>query len=261
MLVQYNLNYSKDSSDKQRIQDTQYSFPYHHIPDFDDRGVPRRIRALEWGLEYLCYLRHIQELVYSLNPFSVLEVGCGDGRFIGMLGSEVKSKVGVDLSEKAISFAKAFYPNIDFRVSDIREMDETFDAVLAIEVLEHIPDDQISWFVKCLEERTNSNGYVIICVPSTVLPLNKKHFRHYDLNTFEKQLFESGANLEIINVDYIYKNRHIVNFLLRAMMNRFFLLEITFFNDLLWKYVWKHLRITKPNNGRRIVILCKKPED
>ena len=202
----------QDYLDKFKIQDDKYHFPYHYIPYFDDNGVGVRSRTLFWGLEYLCYLAHIKELAYSLNPSSVLDVGCGDGFFVGMLDHGIVRRVGVDLSERAIRFAQAFHPDVKVRAVDACEPDEVFDLVVAIEVLEHVPDNQAGKFLRTLAERTSVGGHVILSVPTTVIPLklNKKHYRHYDFELFKEQLASSEAQLEMVRVDYVYRSSRII---------------------------------------------------
>lgn len=124
-------NAPQDCSDRYRIQDDLYTFPYHHIPHFDNKGIGVRFRTLHRGFEYLCYLRHIREIVQSLVPSSILEIGCSDGRLVGMLDWGIDRRVGIDLSKKAVLFAKAFNPEIEFLSVDARKLKERFDIVLA----------------------------------------------------------------------------------------------------------------------------------
>ena len=251
-------NAPQDALDKYRIQDYQYSFPYHHIPHFDNEGVGVCFRTLSWGFEYLCYLSHIRELVYSFTPSSVLEVGCGDGRVIGMLDWGIERRVGTDPSRQAIRFAKAFHHDVEFLSVDARELKETFDVVLAVEILEHIPDDQINTFLKTLEKRANRNGYVVISVPTTVVPVRKKHYRHYDLNLFQKQLEEAGVQLDIVNVEYVYKKSRFVKQYLKFTQNHYWFIELRALNCLMWNYVWKRLHKTDEKRGQHLVVVLRK---
>ena len=88
--------------EKQTIQENLYDFPYHYIPQVNEKGAVSRYRFLDWGFEYLCYILHIKDIIESLSPYSVLDVGCGEGRFLGLLSNQIVRKVGVDLSERAI---------------------------------------------------------------------------------------------------------------------------------------------------------------
>lgn len=206
-------------------------------------------------------MRHIQELTYSLNPSSVLDVGCGDGRFIGALGREIDRRVGIDLSERAIRFAKAFIPNVNFRAIDAGELHETFDLVVAIEVLEHIPDERTDEFLKTLAERTNIGGHVIISVPTTIVPLNKRDYRHYDLELLQKQMASSGARLKIIRVDYVYRLSLPMEFYARLFQNRLLTIEVRCLQRVMWNYVWNTLRRASEKNRKHLVVTLLKPPE
>jgi hypothetical protein len=62
------------------IQDTQIDFPYHYLPHVDRHGTRRLHRSLPWGLDYLCHMTFIADVVARHGPKSLLDVGCGDGR-------------------------------------------------------------------------------------------------------------------------------------------------------------------------------------
>jgi cyclopropane fatty-acyl-phospholipid synthase-like methyltransferase len=228
--------------DKAALQDSQYQFPYHHIPHF--RGQrPSTVRNLGWGLEYLCYLRLLVERVHQLEPHSLLDVGCGDGRFLGMIGPRVPVRRGVDLSTSAIRFARAFHPDISFDAIDAGALTEPFDLVTSIETLEHIPDDGIGGFLRTLAAR--SRRHVLISVPTKVQPLTKKHHRHYDLALLERQVADSGAPLALDGHEYIYRDSRLMELLKRATSNRLWTLEIRPLQQLAWRYVWTRRTATE----------------
>lgn len=243
---------------KFQMQENQYKFPYHYLPHIDENGIPLRSRHLRWGYKYLCYLMHIKEIIETLQPQSVIEVGCGEGRFIGMLNDKIKRKVGTDLAERPIMFAKAFNSNVDFHAIDAKDMNEKFDVVTAIEVLEHIPDEEVNEFFNILADRANTDGHVVISTPTTVLKLNKKHYRHYTADLFREQLKKSNAKLEIVNIDYIYRKSLFTNLYFRLTRTKFWFIEIHFLNKIIWNYIWNNLRKTNSNNGEDLVVTLRK---
>src|SRR5688572_22796204 len=101
-----------DQRDDRR--DDLHRFPHHHLPHFDAQGGATAMQSLSWGLEYLCYLRHLALLIEELGATSLLDVGCGDARLFQMLPPHVTRRLGIDLSERAIGFARAFNPSEDF---------------------------------------------------------------------------------------------------------------------------------------------------
>lgn len=244
--------------DKFEIQEQEYQFPYHHLPHFDKKFNVVNYRSLAWGFKYFCYLLHFKNRMESLKVNSVLDVGCGEGRFLGLLDSRINRKVGVDLSERAIGFAKAFHPNIEFLAKDSSEIDEKFDMVTAIEVLEHIPDEEVNGFFKKLADRTNEQGRIMMSVPTTVKPVSAKHYRHYDLALFQKQLKLANIPFEIEKVDYLYREPKWLALYSKITNNKFGMLQIRYFNEWVWKYTQKHLCVTNAEHGEELVIQLKR---
>ncbi len=250
-----------DANDKSQRQDRQYDFPYHYLPHFDSKSsAGLNTRTVGWGLEYLCYTKHILQIVCSLSPGSVLDVGCGDGRFLGMLKLHVPRLVGADLSEKAIRFAKAFHPDIEFHAVDASEMDDTFDLVLTIETLEHVPDDQIDRFITALSDRARRGGQVIISVPTKVSRVLGKHYRHYDIDLLKRQLVSANVPLDVVSTDYVYKQHGSLFFemILKTLHNKWWMLDIFCLRGPIWYYIWHKLRFASPATGRHLIALLKK---
>jgi len=244
--------------ERSKIQELQYMFPYHYIPHFDEEGYATRFRILNWGLEYLCYQMHIAKLVETCQPTSVLDVGCGDGRFLGLLSDAIPRRVGVDLSDKAISYAKAFHPDVDYRCIDIKDLDENFDVVTCIEVLEHIPEEQLPSFIKNLFMRCTRDGKLIISVPTKVLPVNKKHYRHYDLTDLLEQIDSVNEKYDVNKVEYIFYSPKWMEMLLTLTNNRFFVFEPHFLRKKIWKAIWNKYRFATEKNGHHLVVCLRK---
>ncbi len=243
---------------KYDLQESQYGFPYHHLPTLTKDGAFSRHRVMQWGFEYLCYLEHAREIVNELAPTSILEIGCGDGRFIGMLGELGARRVGVDLSARAISFAKAFFPDVEFFAHSAADLEETFNLVAAIEVLEHIPDEQVSPFLRTLGNLISPGGFALLSVPTKVNRLNPKHYRHYDISLLETQLRESGAPLTIVRADHVYRPSRMVSLYNRATVTSWYTVEISLLNRYVWWYVWTKLRHALPGNGAHIIAVINK---
>lgn len=247
-----------EREERLKLQEGQYQFPYHYIPKVNASGAQRH-RVLGWGFEYLCYQHHIADTVRKLSPSSVLEVGSGDGHFIGVLGSDVPRRVGVDFSERAISFARAFNPDVTFHAGDAAEMDEQFDVVAAIEVLEHIPDDQVASFLRVLFGRVKPGGYVLISVPSVILPLNKKHFRHYSEELLRAQVADAQPRAELVRVEHVCHVPRWMAVFDKLTVNRYWMIDVSFVSSWLWRRLWSRHRIGDANTGRHVVGLFRRP--
>ncbi|MCE7995878.1 MAG: methyltransferase domain-containing protein [Roseivirga sp.] len=246
--------------DKFQMQDEQYLFPYHHIPNVDTKnGQLSIIRRLAWGHEYVCYQTHMKLKIEELNPDSVVEVGCGDGHLIMSLDDKISRKVGVDLSERSILMANAFNnSNVEFICDDASNVDGEFDVVVSPEVLEHIPDEGVSDFFRLLDQKCKPGGKILISVPTTNMKLHEKHYRHYDIELFTKQMKDSGIDCKIETVEYIYHSDWFMKNFIRFSHNNKWSIEFAFMRKYVWNRVWNKLRFSKPNKGHRLVVLLGK---
>jgi SAM-dependent methyltransferase len=228
------------------IQDSLYEFPYHYIPHFEADGTPSLMRRLNWGFDYLCYQKHLHEK---------------DGYFIGGLPSTIPVRVGADLSSKSIAFARAFHPDCIFYDQDINAIQDTFDIVAAIEVIEHIPENELPVFFNALFQRTNDSGRIILSVPTTNIPLNKKHYRHYTIDLLRKQLEHNRAGLTIEEYEYIFYKPRWYKIFRRCFNNKLFSLELKPFMRFAWNQVWKKYRIADSSNGFHLIATLVKTND
>ena len=179
-------------SREQREQEDDYVFPYHYIPSLAG-GDFSSVRVHRWGYQYLAYLEFVIDRIASLSFGSLLDVGCGDGRLLHEIKSRFHDKrlVELDMSERALRFAGAFNPDIQFICGDITDpaaMEGKFDVITLIETLEHIPPEDISAFVEALARRLADDGAAVITVPSKNIRLTRKHYQHFDLESLTRAI-------------------------------------------------------------------------
>lgn len=78
---------------------------------------------------------------------SLLDAGCGDGRFLRYLEENKKSVeyTGVDFCPELLHIAKKKFPHHHFVLSDITAFDasSTFDRIVCIALLHHIPSRKL----------------------------------------------------------------------------------------------------------------------
>lgn len=240
------------------LQDSEYSFPYHYLPHIDPAsGVGMVARRLGWGLEYLTYLLHCRDLVADLGPTSLLDVGCGDGRFLGLFGGPVDRRVGLDLSENAIRFATAFNPNAEFRVAS--SIDEQFDVVTAIEVLEHIPPDEADGFIRNLVRSVRPGGHIVISVPTVNARLQRKHYRHFTLETLIDAVQVPEPSLSLQSSEFLATSRPdaLTRVATLASGNRYWKFDFLPLQAFLWNRTWQR-RVSTPDRGRHLVTVWRK---
>jgi trans-aconitate methyltransferase len=136
---------------------------------------------------------------------SLLDVGCGDGRFLREVSAIYPEKriLGVDYSDQAIHRARAFNPHIEYKCVNIlnETLQEDFDIITLIETLEHIPLGQVPRFLEQLRKLMKPNGTLIICVPHSNLPIQMQHYQHFNSGSLDKLLSPLFAQRHYIPID------------------------------------------------------------
>jgi SAM-dependent methyltransferase len=115
--------------------------------------------------------KHIkQTLEKIIKPgMKVLDIGCGTGissRFMAELGARV---IGVDLSDELISYAnkESAHQNVSYMVQDASQLylKARFEAITAIDSMEHIPRDRVDAFVASVCRHARGDTIIYINIP------------------------------------------------------------------------------------------------
>lgn len=101
------------------------------------------------------------------NSGRVLDVGCGNGRLLEIIGKKKIIYLGVDNSQNIINIAKAKYPNYKFVLGNILELsqlpDINFNYVFCVAVLHHLPGKDLRLkALKQLKNKISDEGKIII---------------------------------------------------------------------------------------------------
>jgi len=250
----------KIETDKRRIQEEEYIFPYHYIPRFES-GVFTQTMNINWGFEYLSSMEFLLRLLNDIPFKSLIDVGCGDGR----LCSEAERRFpgrricGIDVSERAISLARTLNPEVEFLAGDItnsafKNMESIkggFDLAVSVEVLEHIRPAEASRFVEKTGLLLKPGGRLILTAPTLNTPLQAKHYRHFDCDTLEKLLL---PNFNIEQFYYLNRISRRTALLRKVLSNRLFIINSKRLRGWIYKYYVKKYLIADAATGRRIII-------
>ena len=103
--------------------------------------------AMGWvpAPRYLLRRDRVARQVASWTPGRLLEIGCGAGALLHELAGAGFDCTGLETSTQALDIARRIRDTdgspIELRDNAAADWDHAFDAVVALEVLEHIPDD------------------------------------------------------------------------------------------------------------------------
>jgi len=244
-------------SNEQRSQESQYEFPYHYVPHLQG-GRFSQARVNRWGYEYLSYLTYVLDQLGGLAFTSLLDIGCGEGRLLHELArrrGEV-SLTGVDYSAPAVAFAQAFNPTLNFACGDITDRTLApgpFDAVTLIDVLEHIPPAYRPAFVQAVADRVRPGGSLIVTVPSTNIPVSKKHYEHFDQTTLTQAL---GESFQVERVQYLNAKGLRARWVRRLLANGLFILNNSRLATAIYRWYCGKLLLANPGTGTRLFAQC-----
>ena len=113
-----------------------------------------------WG-ELIKFTRDISE------NSSILDVGCGNGRLLKAF-EDIKIKyLGVDNNEELLGYAKSLYPDREFVLGDVLELNNipqlNFDYVFFVAVIHNLPGQDLRLqALKQLRNKVSQNGKIII---------------------------------------------------------------------------------------------------
>jgi len=241
-----------------RLQEDEYAIPYH----YQDLFAPGQ--AIERNtLFYSIIANFIDIKLPKQEIIRLIDIGCGDGRFCYFAKKYFEIE-GLDISETALLWAKAFNPEIIFHNCHIEKLKSKYDGAVCLEVLEHIPDKEIDSFLSAIANVVSSKGTIIFTVPSTNKELIEKHFRHYHKEFLLETLNSFFDKIDIIGYGRIAPFHRRVFSLLNVISFLFYSQEFcwqfpNFVSTVcrIKKQYWaKHLHSGPPENCYRLAAIC-----
>ena len=122
--------------------------------------------------KYKYYSSLIQHIAVSLPASaSVLELGFGNGSFLGFCKRMKWQVVGIEVIESLVKLAKANgFSAYEGSSSDFRG--KSFDLICAFDVLEHIATNQLVSFLGDLGKLMNASSYLLVSFPNGDSPFS-----------------------------------------------------------------------------------------
>lgn len=235
---------------REAIQEEEYDFPYHHLVDIRPFSETKH---LFWGYKYAAYLEKILNTLAQFQFDSLIDIGCGDGKVLREINRKFTGKrlIGTDYSEKSLQFARAFSPELEFATST----KEKFDAFVLVEVIEHINPTQMDSFLDSICANLNDRAFGIITTPCDNVPVNPKHYQHFNKDSVERTL---GKHFEIVSFEYTSAESFGVKFLQRMLANRLYILNDKVFTRFFYNWYKKSYLHTSPHNATQVFVVVKK---
>lgn len=148
-------------------------------------------------------VRVVLDCLAASRPGSVVDLGCGGGNLIREVRARIPGvhAVGIDLSEPQIDANRAHQPDVEWHAANLDERSELapalrdrFDAVVAMEVIEHL-DDPDALLGTSLRLARPGGGVLVLSTQSGPMRETERrvgHRRHFTAAELHAMLERSG---------------------------------------------------------------------
>ncbi|NVM04164.1 MAG: class I SAM-dependent methyltransferase [Candidatus Helarchaeota archaeon] len=130
------------------------------------RALPGLEKSIKTGYYKYMLARYIFSIKY-IKGKTILDSGCGLGWGSYLISPYPKKLISIDISEKAIAFAKKHWKDkkLNFKKHSILDLDllnEKFDVILGMEIIEHLTFNQGKRYLRQSFKNLNRNGFLIL---------------------------------------------------------------------------------------------------
>ncbi len=155
------------------------------LPLTGERTVPGVAEENYWFQRHVAAYRFAAERCGGLR---VVDAGCGEGYGTRLLGEVAAKVVGVELVADVVAHARGAYPGTEFLAADVCDLplpDASFDAVVSLQVVEHLPD--VGRYLAEVARVLRPGGQFICATPNRLTftphsdtPVNVFHVKEFD---------------------------------------------------------------------------------
>jgi len=248
-------------SREQLVQEGEYAFPYHYVARFGPGGFGQAFYD-SWGISYVSGIELVLERLALAEAASVVDIGCGDGRLTRELALRAPGRrvAGIDYSARALALARAMNADLSglaFHQLDIVAepwQEAPFEAAVLMEVLEHIPPLSVPRFVQAARRLLVPGGLLVLTVPHENVPVEPKHFRHFDSAAIRSVL---EPEFRIEGITPFERGGRARRTVCALLGNRFFILNHPRLLNALYAWYKKRLLICAEEDCRRLLVVAR----
>lgn len=100
------------------------------------------------------------DILESLHVEHILDIGCGNGKFLSFLKSKNYKAVGIDRSKEMVKMAVSL--GVDARNEELKDLQESFDCATAIgDVLNYMESSELKSFFADLKTKLKKESYFL----------------------------------------------------------------------------------------------------
>jgi SAM-dependent methyltransferase len=179
-----------DEAELRKLYRDQYFLELDET-EYSGRSPDANLKRLWWFNE-----QRLDAIERVKKPAGLLDVGCGPGYFMVSAGRRGWRVKGVDISAKAVKFARASL-GLDVTEGQLEEVllpEGTFDLVTAWCLLEHTPNPLLT--LRSIRSLLKPEGFLVLEVPNLkTIPgrLKRKRFSGPDHPKFHKYYFTHSS--------------------------------------------------------------------
>jgi ubiquinone/menaquinone biosynthesis C-methylase UbiE len=174
----------------------------------------------------LFFIQHLKPYDFffaSCKGKRVLEIGTGEGFGSYLLSKNASCLVALDIELSAYDWLKRYQDryairNLAFVNANgihLPFKDNSFDRIIASQVIEHIAEDKLLFFLKEICRVLKSEGSCMVCTLNIENSIKKastyekciQHYKEFNRREFEELLNKVFPSVELLGLDLVFRHR------------------------------------------------------